>query len=188
MESGIKDATKLYDERCNEDSKALSNFKAKIVNLGLEDAIFRLKKTPSFLGKLLPEFAHVYPTYQWHVVKGISPQDHALTELADALKKVVTKDTVVFAPYAIGHHVDHQIVRKVCEQLFPQVVLYSDFPYNIRNSSYGKAGEGQEKYVLQTNTKQKNALIQLYATQMNGLFPEGTIPVHEEVYFIPKHV
>jgi LmbE family N-acetylglucosaminyl deacetylase len=188
MESGIKDATKLYGERLKEDSKALSHFKAKIVNLGLEDAIFRVKKTSGFLGKLLPEFSHVYPTYQWHVVKGISSQDHAIADLTTALKKVVTKDAVVLAPYAIGQHVDHQIVRKVCEQLFPDVIFYSDFPYNVRNGTYGEAGKDREKYVLQTNTKQKNALIQIYETQLNGLFPEGTIPAHKEVYFIPKHV
>lgn len=187
-ESGMSDATALYDERLAEDKRALSHFNARVINLGLEDAIFRLKKQPGFLARILPEFGHIYPTYQWHVVKAIASQDHAVSELTNALKKFADKNTIVFAPYAIGHHVDHQIVRKVCEKLFTNLILYSDFPYNVRNNTYGTAGKDQERYTLRTNPMRKNKIIEAYKTQLNGLFPEGKIPEHQEVYFVSKKI
>ena len=51
----------------------------------------------------------------------------SLTELAEQLG---SDGTVVFAPLAIGRHVDHIITRDAAARLRFPVVYYSDFPYS----------------------------------------------------------
>src|SRR5258708_6346967 len=72
LSDSYTDANDLYKERAKEDALLLNNLNIKSVNIGLEDAIFRRKSHKSFLGKFIPEFDHSYPTYRWHVLKGIS--------------------------------------------------------------------------------------------------------------------
>ena len=129
------DATDLFNAREKEDKNVLSRFPLSIVNLGLEDALFRRKKHKTFVGNILPEFDHVYPTYRWHLLKGVSKNDTAISELTKKLEPFKKEHVIVFAPFGIGGHIDHLIVRKVCEVLFDTVILYSDFPYNIRSNN-----------------------------------------------------
>ena len=105
-------------------------------------------------------------------------------ELKKKLEPFKNKNVLVFAPYGIGGHIDHLIVRKVCEELFDNVILYSDFPYNIRSNSYGKAKNNQQICELETNNSEKTKLIALYKTQFQGLFPNKKVPVHKEVFFM----
>ncbi len=181
------DAILLYDTRCTEDKNALSQLRVKIINLGLEDALFRRKKQSSLLGKLIPEVIHIYPTYRWHILKAISSTDYAPKILKKILKKYSKKDVLFFAPSGIGNHADHQIIRRVSEELFDDLILYSDFPYNIREKvSSQKTKENQQIYTLMPNLFKKSRLIKLYKTQFAGLFPNGRIPKHNEIYSIAK--
>src|SRR5579884_814652 len=88
---GYTNAKLLYEARAKEDQNALSRLPVSVVNLHLEDALFRRKKQRSFLGKMFPEFDAVYPTYRWHVIKKISRKDDAVTALREQLKKNVQK-------------------------------------------------------------------------------------------------
>lgn len=185
-DAGHKDATVLSEEREKEDSKAFRTFSVNRINLGLEEAIFRRKKQ-SFLGKFLPELDHLYPVYRFHVEKNIVPADYALAQLNEKLKSFVDTKTLVFAPYAIGNHVDHQTVRKVSEKLFSNVILYSDFPYNARLHVYGKALKKGATYKLLPDLDEKTKVLKKYKTQFLGLFPSGKIPTHEEIYFSIKN-
>lgn len=185
--SGYQDAEALYKEREKEDRKVLSTLPVSITNLGLEDALFRRKKYTNFLSRFLSELSHSYPTYRWHILKGITKDDYAVDELKNKLKRFKKKNTLIFAPFGIGNHVDHIIARKVCEQLFDNLILYSDFPYNIRLHTYGKATKNQQVYKLHPSID-KNKMIQLYRTQFKGLFPDGKIPTHKEVYFFNKNL
>jgi LmbE family N-acetylglucosaminyl deacetylase len=184
--SGYSDALSLYDEREKEDKRVLSSLGVSIINLGLEDALFRRKKKLTFLGQLAPEVDHIYATYRWHLLKGPSENDFAADELRKKLQGFANKKNIVFAPYAIGGHVDHILARKVSEELFDNLILYSDFPYNVRLHTDGKEFEGKEKYIVNPDYHKKVALIKGYKTQFNGLFPNGIIPNHEEIYFRKK--
>lgn len=184
--SGSSDALALYEERENEDKKILSQLGVSIINLGFEDALFRRKIRRTFLGRLLSEFDHVYPTYRWHLLKGLSRNDISAKELKKKLLPYKNKKTLVFAPYAIGDHVDHLIVRNVCEELFDNLILYSDFPYNVRLNSDGKVLDGGKIYTLKPDYVKKSGLIKGYKTQFNGLFSNGIIPKHDEFYFGKK--
>lgn len=182
--SGYTDASALYKEREEEDKKALSNFQCKIINLGLEDALFRKMKKKSFLGKIIPEFDHIYPTYRWHIIKAIAQNDPAIDNLKKQLEQFKNKKNIIFAPYGIGNHADHKVVRKVCEELFNTVILYSDFPYNVRSDNYGKPLPNTFMYELKPNIKQKDTLLKMYKTQFKGLFTGTEIPEHNEIYFV----
>jgi len=184
--SGVRDGLSLYKERRNEDTKAQKMLAVKTINLGLEDALFRRKKHKTFWGKILAEFDHIYPTYRWHILKDISPSDPAISELKKQLKPYINKKAIIIAPYGLGGHTDHLVTSKICKELFPNVILYSDFPYNIRLNNYGKA-DGMQVYKLQPDMQQKSKLIQLYKTQFKGLFPEGSVPDHKEVYFVSEN-
>lgn len=188
QQSKVDDALSLYKKREEEDKRVLSTFQLKITNLGLEDALFRRKKQTNFLGKILPELDHVYPTYRWHIIKHIVSTDYAFEELKKKLAPYKNKKIMIFAPYGLGDHADHRIVRKVCEELFDTIILYSDFPYNIRYNSYGQPFKNGETYRIKPDNKKKTALLKGYQTQFGGLFPLGTVPAHQEVYFSNKQL
>lgn len=178
-------AQELYSARELEDKSALQKLGAKIINLGLEDALFRRKDSKSIFGKILPEFNHVYPTYPLHIVKGANPNDPAFEQVKNELKKIYEENnTIYFAPYGIGNHADHQVVSSISKALFRKLVLYSDFPYNTRLNDHGSDIEGFRKIKLNPNQKEKNELIKNYKTQFTGLFPDRLVPSHNEVYFI----
>ncbi|MFH1602241.1 MAG: PIG-L family deacetylase [Candidatus Shapirobacteria bacterium] len=179
-----QDATKLYEKRIKEDKIVLSKLKVKIINLGLQDALFRRKKRLTLLGKFIPELDHLYPTYRWHAIKSVSPKDWALSDLGDALKKIVKSDAVVFAPLGIGNHADHQIANKACQKVFKKIVFYSDFPYSVYIKENGLFTKKNYKKILKKTSVKKNELIKLYQSQFSSLFPSGKIPQHEEVYYI----
>ena len=180
-------AKHLFQQRSDEDKQALSFIKVnEVVNLNLTDALFRKKKQSTFLGKILPEFDHVYPTYKLHITGNVSSDDPAIQELKTKLEPFVKPQTIVFAPYGIGNHVDHQIVRTVAEELFEQVILYSDFPYNSRLNDYGNTDKYQQKVEFSVDIEKKTGLVKLYQTQFDGLFPMGKLPQHKEVFFLKK--
>lgn len=181
--SHISDANKLYLEREKEDKKAFSTFTVSVTNLNLEDALFRRKKRKTFLGRFLPEFDHLYPTYRFHVIKKISKQDYAIVDLKEKLKIFNKKNTLVFVPSGIGNHADHLITRIVSEDIFDNIVLYSDFPYNVKLDNTSESSEKVNIYQIKPDMDKKSKLIKNYKTQLMGLFPDGIIPEHQEVYF-----
>jgi len=183
--AGFSDAEKLYEARKKEDQEALLGL-GTIINLDIEEALFRKHKTKNILTKLLPEFSHVYPTYRWHVTGKISQNDYAFAKIAATLQKIIHKDAIVLAPYGLGNHVDHQLVHKVCEKLYSNCIFYSDFPYNVRLGTYGQPNPAQKVYEIHPDVKQKAKMIQLYRTQFLGLFPGGHMPEHKEVFFVKK--
>jgi LmbE family N-acetylglucosaminyl deacetylase len=181
--NNFSDAMALYKERVKEDKEVFAHLKIKPVDLGLEEALFRRKETKGLFGNVLPELEHVYPTYRWHITKAIAANDPAIKNLKEKLSKYTKKNTIVFAPYGIGNHADHRIVRMIAEDLFSNLILYSDFPYNARLNDYGKAFENGKTYRVAVNKKIKDLLIKGYKTQFTGLFPNGIIPKHDEVYY-----
>lgn len=183
-DAGYKDAVDMFAARQKEDKAALSGIKVRVINLGLQDALFRRKNKVSVLGKILPEIDHIYPTYRWHVVKGANQDVATKKALKGMLTKFVNKDVIVVAPYGIGGHVDHRIARSVCEELFTDLILYSDFPYNIRTKDYGRAPKNYTKVELSVDLNKKEELLKMYRTQFRGLFQGEKMPPHKEVFFV----
>ena len=183
MDSKYTDAEKLYEDRKREDAKAFSSFNVRIINLDLEDALFRQKEKKTFFGRYVAEFDHHYPTYQFHITKAISPDDSSLKRLEKRLETFNTSKYLVFAAYGIGNHADHQIVRLASESVLNRYILYSDFPYNVRMRSFGIGFKKGEEFRLDPDMEKKTRLIKTYETQFAGLFNKSTIPEHQEIYF-----
>lgn len=181
---GYRDATVLFNVRQQEDKQALLSTKVKIINLAFQDSLFRRKSHVSVLGKILPEIDHIYPTYRWHILKSATGNDPAAEELRQKLAMFSSKDAVILAPYGIGGHIDHRITRSVCEDLFTNLILYSDFPYNARAGDYGEAPKDYKRVVQKVDLSKKERLLKNYKTQFQGLFGGGKMPSHKEVFFL----
>jgi LmbE family N-acetylglucosaminyl deacetylase len=110
-----------------EDMAALALLAAEVQHLGDLDAIYRADPDRRWLyaevGTLLGGVQAADPM----VVDG--PKD-----LVDRLAGLVSPENqvVVYAPLAVGHHVDHQIVHAAARRLLEmdyRVAFYEDYPY-----------------------------------------------------------
>ena len=209
--AGFSNAVDLYNSRLLEDKNALSAVNAKQINLDLPEALFRKKlnskhipsqssfhslsfgervkmRVKNIIVKYIPEFEHVYPTFRWHIIKKVHPEDPAIQELKKKLMKIIPADAVVFSPTGIGNHADHIIVSHVCRKLFKNIFYYVDFPYYMQLNNSGKTPENYQKCNLAVNLKIKSKLIHLYPSQIPSCFPTGVIPDHKEIFFVPRQI
>ena len=184
--AGYSNAIDLFKVREIEDRNAQKFVNTKTINLGLTEALYRTKTSKTILGKYIPEFDHIYPTYRWHLLKKVSPIDTAANDLTVRLSKLIPKNAVIFSPFGIGNHADHVITYNVCKKLFKDVIYYVDFPYNVRLSNFGKTPKGYEEFNLDVDLKIKSKLGHFYKSQINGLFPNGILPTHQEKIFLPQ--
>lgn len=126
----------------------------------------------------------------------VDPADDALAEeLAQCLAALAPAPDhcILYAPLAIGNHVDHQIVRRSADVLQAHgydVRYYEDYPYIARDPTGldtalrrgSEAGRWQaEVVVLQPDELQsKITAVLAYGSQLSVLFP-GEGPVEERV-------
>lgn len=177
------DATVFYRDREEEDRKALEFLGVKrIINLSLEDGLFRRNKNSNFIGKLIPEFSHIYPFFKFFITGNILKSDFAQKDLIKKIRTQKFRNSYIFAPLAIGNHVDHQITRNSVEKIFKEIIYYSDFPYNTKKQI--KIPKNFKKHEHNVNIFQKEKMLKIYKTQFIGLFPNGKIPKHKEIYYI----
>lgn len=189
---GYADADLLFADRRKEDKEILENLDIQTAHLGFIDATWRKKGNISSLRKSLsrfvPELGHRYPIHQLNVISGkIDSEDMPLIDkIGNAINKIIggKNNFRIFAPAAFGNHVDHTITRKACEKYFPKAILWSDFPYNMREndlmdiSNYGR-------FEWLKNPENKIALIKKYKTQFQAMFANG-IPQIPEIFYIPE--
>ena len=105
---------------------------ATAVHLGRRDALFRTRRAPGALGRVLPELVHRYPTFRFDIARGRvagAERDLArrIAEQVDALAAGSGAE-VVLCPLGVGRHVDHVLVRSVGPELGRRIVYYADFP------------------------------------------------------------
>jgi LmbE family N-acetylglucosaminyl deacetylase len=160
------------------------------------DALFRKIPSPNVLrralSRILPEFLFVYPTYRWHIVREkISRHDAPLmnalsNELRDRID--MNKEYVVFCPIALRSHLDHVLTRDVCLKTFGNVIMWQDFPYNIRSAAEKNevASLGDELFRFEGESDTKAAMLRAYKSQVRAMFPDGEIPSTPEVYYSPR--
>lgn len=190
---GYADAEMLFADRRKEDKEIFENLGIFTAHLGFIDATWRKKENISALRKLLsrfiPEFGHRYPIHQLNVISGkIVPEDLPLIDdIGNAVRKIIGEknDYIVFAPAAFGNHVDHTLARAVCEKYFPASILWSDFPYNMKEKSLMEIA-GYESFEWLKQPENKIALIKKYKTQFQAMFANG-IPEIPETFYIPDN-
>ncbi|WP_435971632.1 PIG-L deacetylase family protein [Streptomyces sp. Qhu_M48] len=190
------DAEELFAERRAEDRRVLELLEVGSRHVGLVDGLFRRlpRAGPGTerLARLLPEVAHVYPTYRLHLSRGrVSAHDadtlRAVGETLDALLPA-RSGGVLLAPLGVGGHADHVLVRTAAELSGRRIVYYSDFPYNQRAAA--DAGFTRRHRLVarawERGLDRKAELVREYRTQADALFPGGHVPRAPEVYLLPE--
>lgn len=191
---GVSDAQTLFSKRREEDQEVLKSIGATYQHFGLVDALWRKKANSvlsRFVGALVPELVHLYPTYRFHILSGkVARADEKLKE---KIIKMVTKmigehkQKILFFPLGLGGHVDHVLIHLVGLCFSGNVIFYSDFPYCLTDTPDEKdlKKRGFQRAVFDEVKGKKHPLIKLYKTQ--PLFPDE-IPIVPEVYYVPKHL
>jgi LmbE family N-acetylglucosaminyl deacetylase len=186
---GARDAEFLFAGRRAEDREVVGGLGAEPVHLGATDALFRRRRVPAVLARVLPELVHRYPTYRFDIARGrVSRGDRALVgELRGRVERLRadTGAALVFAPVGIGRHVDHLLTREIATGLRGPVVLYSDFPYDLTGAADPAAVAGRPRWTGPGDPAAKDPLIRGYRTQADALFPDGRIPARPETYWGP---
>lgn len=179
-------AAQFYKARREEDIKAFEDLNVQLMHLNEEESLYRLKPKPNSLEKalanLLPEFIHVYPTYKFHIAKGdISPHDETLIKrIADKLKAIIPDGSVVFAPYGIGKHIDHLVVREAVETVFTPI-SWLDQPYLEREKGKTPIPDGFS--LIACDQKKKKKMLASYTSQIPLLFSGPTPDLPEYFRF-----
>ncbi|MFE4198247.1 PIG-L deacetylase family protein [Paenarthrobacter sp. NPDC056912] len=189
------DAGRLFAARKAEDLAVLQDMGVQPLHLGGVDALFRGRRVPkpgsSAWARLLPEITHRYPTYRFDIALGrIARGDRALIrKLQHDVTRLMaqTKAGLLFCPVGVGRHVDHLITREAGMGNSGNVVLYSDFPYDLvsQPDTSRLARQGFVPWTWEQGLASKVPRIRQYATQADALFPDGTIPLKPETYFVP---
>ncbi|MEU6915097.1 PIG-L deacetylase family protein [Streptomyces olindensis] len=191
---GQPDAERLYRRRRAEDREVLARLGAAWLHLGLVDGLFRRKsgapgRSPGRVRRVLPEVAHVYPTYRLHIATGrVSRHDaRTLGRMLALLQELAAPPRpVLLAPCGVGGHVDHVLVRTAAELSGEPVIYYSDFPYNQRHRL--DPGFVDRASLIEVEWSRelaaKSALVRGYGSQARALFPGGRIPMVPETYLL----
>lgn len=193
---GYVNADELFIDRIAEDEKVLKEIGVDVINLGFVDALWR-RKSNSIVSKLfakyIPESDYVYPVYRLSIALGrIAKADSPLIgNVQDKLKSVIKNPNIsyVFCPIAIGKHVDHIIVRDLCNKTFDNVIYWADYPYSEESRIDAKFVESGnlEENLFNLSYPNKNSLISGYKSQQKIIF--GLKTDHRDIierYFTKK--
>ncbi|MGI5828242.1 MAG: PIG-L family deacetylase [Patescibacteria group bacterium] len=185
---GYNDAEKLFQDRIKEDQSVLENLADSVINLNFIDAQWRKRTNQNrlqhSLSSLLPELIHTYPTYRFHIRKPIISTEDAsmITQIKERLKAIV-KNGAVFCPLAIGSHIDHIIVRSVCEDLFYKPVFWADCPY-MKNKKITIQVKNMTSFTISQDLTLKQELVSGYETQYKAMFGSNALVFLPETYFV----
>jgi len=189
---GVTDVDDFYQQRREEDTKVLAEIGAAVVHLGLRDAMFR--RVGDTAGRhLFPKRWPAYQTFRFDIARGrIARSDAGLPATVGALAGEVVRETgagVLFAPLGVGKHVDHMITRRASRYLPAarlRTVYYSDFPYSQQAAP--EPGflrrAGLAPYPWLSGRAENADRIAGYRTQFAGLFPQGSVPLRPETYWL----
>lgn len=187
---GAAGAGSLYEQRRAEDRAALEPMGIRWVHGGLTEALFRRpqNRPSSWRARLLPELAHIYPSYRRHISAGrIAPADvGTLHDATGFIQRVAGPGpALLLAPLGVGGHVDHVLARSAAECSGVEVAYYSDFPYNQRHPPQGVFIQRHELTEMRWPylAEAKAELVRAYVTQVEALFKGCRIPRVPEVFY-----
>jgi len=191
---GYTNVEKLFDDRRKEDMVVNGKLGVKVINLDFIDAQWRKKEKTNvfekFLGKIISEPLHIYPTYKLHIIRGIVAKNDVklVKAITDKLLFLIgnKKNFKVFCPLAVGKHIDHIIVRDICCRLFKNIVYWADFPYSQKcdiDKEFVKVNN-LKSYNFSINFSKKSGLILGYRSQVRAVFPEGIQKLPSETYYL----
>lgn len=105
-----------------EDLVACGRLGASVVHYPLADAIYRRGAAGQ---ALYPDAVSIFGS--------LHPEEEArVMELAAALKSSLPPAAEVYAPLALGGHVDHRLTRRAAERLERPIWYYRDLPYDLQ--------------------------------------------------------
>ena len=104
-----------------EDLVACGRLGASVVHYPLGDAVYR--RGPDGQALYADEIAIFGPVHP--------AEDSIAEELATALRQAVPPDAVIYAPLALGGHVDHRLTRRAAERIGRPLWYYRDLPYDL---------------------------------------------------------
>jgi LmbE family N-acetylglucosaminyl deacetylase len=195
---GVTDAEALFARRRAEDMQVLAGLGVEMVHLGFRDALFRRADDapggPAGLGRRARRRGWpAYPTFRFDAARGrIASCDARLpAEVSARVGEIAQASAarLVFAPLGVGRPVDHVITRRAARHLGLRTVYYSDFPYS--ETAVPDAGfvrrEGLIPHPWLCGRAENADRIAGYRTQFRGLFPDGTVPIGPETYWIPAN-
>ena len=191
---GYSSPEQLFSDRIKEDQLAFAELaNVKIINLGCIDSLWRLKseKNPlvSKLGHYIPELVNVYPTHRWHVNQGkIAKADAPLIkEISQKIKAILPPKSVLFAPLAVGNHVDHVVVKQVCSSLRSDCIYWLDYPYHLKNAVDQDfiMAKKLKRYDFNQSLDTKQKIILKYSSQLKPIFGTINPEIIPDYYFVP---
>lgn len=189
---GYKNAQLFFKEREREDKNIFNKLNIPYCHLSFVDAGWR-KKTlkTNRLAFFLPELGHLYPT-RFQILSGQpSNKDFKLiNQISDRLQELITDERdIVFCPAAIGNHIDHVIINRICRKTFKKVIYWSDYPYCLQKKISPKfLSKNHLSSIYWHDLGNKKSIINKYRTQKKYLFKNKPLLLVPEVYFInPKY-
>lgn len=194
--SGRGTASELFNKRRNEDREALCMLGISCyTHLGFTDALFRSATLP-----LTTLIKPTYPSMQ-HVFGGrMSNQDHTIyMDIVRTLTKIKTlhtdTKTKVYAPLAVGNHVDHMITFSAVTSIFAtRTRFWEDVPYRSDNvqlyarlAHIRQSGISLSRMCVNTHmmSLRKKIAAAKYRSQWSGLVHNGMgdIDMVHEVFY-----
>ena len=121
------------DVRRNEDIKALGILGAIAKHLDFQDCIYRKNnESDGFL----------YEDMEMITDGGYIGEPLLMKNIEERLSALKKTNAQVVAPFSVGNHVDHRIIRKISDILRIDIMYYLDFPYVFM----GDNKENNQKY------------------------------------------
>jgi len=190
---GFNSAQELFERRRAEDRAIMEKIGVRWLHLGFIDALWRKKKTgllTEMLGKIIPEFIHIYPTYRYHIMSGkqSAADKNLIIKIQQRLVslKRTEQGAVFFFPSGCGNHVDHLLTYKLGLSFAGKSFFYADFPYSTTaKPQLADNLVNYNIYKYDHYLSDKADLIDQYRSQ--PLF-SGPPPREAETYYLNKKI
>ncbi len=174
-------AASVAQQRSAEDLAALGLLGAEAVHLPFLDCIYRLD--PATGRAFYDSEANLFGNLAAY---DLSKLDQVATLLSMALSPLGL--TRVYAPLALGHHVDHQLTRLAAERLGTPFAYYEDYPYadpEAKLSSFcrktGRETDGlfvELVALSEASLDAKCRAMALYTSQISSFWDDGVSAIH----------
>ncbi len=174
-------------DRLEEDRAALSLLGVEAERWTYTDCIYRQSPAGAFL--------YASEDALWEQVH--PAEDALIAELTGRFQRLpLHPGGSLHAPLAVGHHVDHQIVRRAAESTGLQLTYYEDYPYALNRSAVQTA-LSDRRWLAQPISLSEEALeakvaaIACYRSQISSFWADEaamstSVRGFTEQYWIPE--